>query len=213
MTTKPWSSALNSSTKKLRTVACVIGLTAIAAAAFSGTRYYLLEEQVEYTRKLMSAWASVARLGVPGGRTTATLSFDNKSGTASALVSGWNPPEPWGVWSREKKAQLAFELSNYPTFAQFLYLDLTAKAFLSAPGVKAQIVRVEHNGTEVADLKLDRPDGTYKIKLPLSVVSPDGQVKLTLRFPYATPAESVGLPSYAGDLAIGLSSLSVSAFE
>ena len=90
--------------------------------------------------------------------------FFGKDGEGeSYLVKGWSKPEPWGVWSDERRAELALPL---PSPADNLELWLLVGAFL-APGHPEQSADCWINGTFVDTLRFDESHNVQWRRLPV----------------------------------------------
>lgn len=137
------------------------------------------------------------------------LRFDSAGSGVLYTVSGWLPPEDWGIWQSGSDALLRMRIVPVPAGPITLTLDTN---MMLGPKITERHLHIECNGQGVSDtiFTLSEPSHHLEITIPRDLIGANGM--LELRFaadPKASPA-SAGVSEDARLLGVGLVSLSIS---
>lgn len=121
------------------------------------------------------------------------------------LVSGWNAPEAWGVWSSGTSASLAISPSSLPVSEGMLVLDLDANVLVSSSH-PSQRVFVSVGGRCVAAYEARYPEETLTMRVPLGTARVTRQAPISVAFslPDAASPVALGMSRDSRVLALGL---------
>ena len=129
------------------------------------------------------------------------LYFKDQSNGSAYLRNGWNGPESWGVWSREKDSTIIIDAIRDPSIT-YLIIDFKAMASDKLP----QYLTVFINNQLVSESTITKMNGNMiKLMIPKKT---DGE--MYLRFNLSNPTTPIALGISADDgrlLGIGLLSI------
>jgi hypothetical protein len=130
------------------------------------------------------------------------------SGRPDHCVSGWYDPEPWGVWSKGRAAQLLLDLTDRPSKDLRLEVLCRGAGHARAPEMR---VEVQMNGEDVDVWLFRYPDTTEHsvwrgINLPAATTSKRIDVRFVIETPISPQTWSRNDDRLLG---IGLSALRV----
>jgi hypothetical protein len=124
-------------------------------------------------------------------KTNAWISFAN-SDNATALLSGWSAPEPWGVWSNGFVAELGFVPEGVA--GKTLAFQIACNIFV-APQAPKQKVELWAGTVKLADVELSQ-SGTISGSIPAGGLRDGAPLIVTLKIPTAiAPSEIPALKS------------------
>jgi hypothetical protein len=136
------------------------------------------------------------------------LSFDLHSNAAAKYArSGWGDPETWGMWSLGKRSSLELKITEHPSSAMELKLEVFAFVCPAKPNLT---VVVTVNSAEVAKLYFDMKTNAGKrtILLPQNLIaSNEGNLKITFDYDDVRSPKELHISDDHRNLALKLISL------
>jgi hypothetical protein len=111
-----------------------------------------------------------------------SMSFDQPL-KSSVLAAGWSEPEPFGVWSDGRTADLTLWPAPIGR-EEGLNLDLELRG-LTPPRVATQAVHVSVLGEPLADWMVSGAFGVYRVHVPARLIRPGAPLTLHLDLPGA----------------------------
>lgn len=142
---------------------------------------------------------------VPGPLGVA-IRFGSGEPSDAYLGKGWSGPEPWGVWSEGRRAQLRFPA---PRIVRSVSIEL--QAFLPGNPAKQRVV-VFLNGVRSLRTELGTSEATIDFPVgdeAAQRIAEDGRLTIRFALPDASSPQAAGLSSDARRLAIGLKSVTL----
>jgi hypothetical protein len=130
------------------------------------------------------------------------------------LVTGWDAPEPGGVWSRGNHADIVIDPSDLPSVPAGIHLAFTAVGLVT-PEHSRQRAIVKLNGVEVGQFIASYPDGLITVGLDISAaaLSSGKKIRIGLDLPDAASPKSLGINEDLRMLAIQLRTLTANSIQ
>jgi len=141
---------------------------------------------------------------------TVTFVFQANSAATRLLGKGWSAPESWGVWSIDRRAELAIPIRE--KLEGDVSVSIEAKAFVVPPQLESQGITVEVNGNEVAKLsygKADTQRAKRLITVPKEAAIRNNPMRIAFNIMAPRSPAELGVSKDARMLGIGLLELTL----